>query len=496
MRLSRIILLCLFCFVIGSKTSYSQVSPVNNFVALPRAFQSQNPILDLSLGDNITDQSGSNYYCHTSSKLKTIKTPYGSAVVLGDNAQDVIMIPGESIDGISDFTMTFNVKLNGLKYFNNIISGANERVSNELIIAYNDLHEVNNGLLLTFKNQLYQFEGTEGILSDLEWHNIVLIRAGNYVTALIDGKVKGGAATIINGSLDIASDGFIIGQDQDAVGGGFDERQNMNGAIGQLKIYDHAFDVLELFPDAYIDCPEAGTPCDDRNPKTIDDRENGQCNCAGTPELINDELISTKSISAQRASRNKILTIVLVSLLIVGISAIYLISHKRKEDKSKLEKRNLEEKEKREAAEKELIKKQKELTSKVLQLASKNEFLYNLDKEIGSLKSSIDSDVSNTTEKISRMINSDQIDDEEWEQFGKEFSSIHQDFMDRLTSQYGDFSNYEWRLISLLKMNLSSKDIANILRISPNGVKKARYRLRKKMDLASELDLQDFFISF
>ena len=94
------------------------------------------------------------------------------------------------------------------------------------------------------------------------------------------------------------------------------------------------------------------------------------------------------------------------------------------------------------------------------------------------------------------MINNDQLDDEEWDQFGKEFSSIHQEWMDKLKSQYGDFSTTEWRLISLMKMNLSSKNIANILRISTNGVKKARYRLRKKMDLTSELDLQDYLISY
>lgn len=81
-------------------------------------------------------------------------------------------------------------------------------------------------------------------------------------------------------------------------------------------------------------------------------------------------------------------------------------------------------------------------------------------------------------------------------EIGKEFSSIHQAFMDELKAQYGEFSNTEWRLISLMKMNLSSKDIANILRISPDGVKKARYRLRKKMDLASEVDIQDYLISY
>ena len=94
------------------------------------------------------------------------------------------------------------------------------------------------------------------------------------------------------------------------------------------------------------------------------------------------------------------------------------------------------------------------------------------------------------------MIHSDSLDDKEWDQFGKEFSSIHQEFLDRLKSQYGDFSKNDLRLIALLKMNLSSKDIANTLRISPDGVKKARYRLRKKLDLESSVDIQDFLLSF
>ena len=156
----------------------------------------------------------------------------------------------------------------------------------------------------------------------------------------------------------------------------------------------------------------------------------------------------------------------------------------------------MDERVKRESVEKELEYKKKELTAKALQLASKNDFLQSLEQEIGTLQSSIDGAVGKTTQRISRMINNDQLDDTEWDQFGKEFSSIHQAFMDELKAQYGDFSNTEWRLISLMKMNLSSKDIANILRISPDGVKKARYRLRKKMDLASEVDIQDYLISY
>ena len=68
------------------------------------------------------------------------------------------------------------------------------------------------------------------------------------------------------------------------------------------------------------------------------------------------------------------------------------------------------------------------------------------------------------------MINYDSTDDQEWEQFSNEFSSIHNSFLVRLKEQYGKFSKSEMRLISLMKMNLSSKEIANTLRISDDGV--------------------------
>jgi DNA-binding CsgD family transcriptional regulator len=87
-------------------------------------------------------------------------------------------------------------------------------------------------------------------------------------------------------------------------------------------------------------------------------------------------------------------------------------------------------------------------------------------------------------------------DDEQWEQFATEFSNLNQGFLDKLTAIYGSFSKSEIRLISLLKMSLSSKDIADTLNISDAGIKKARYRLRKKLKLESEEDIQAYLISF
>lgn len=147
-------------------------------------------------------------------------------------------------------------------------------------------------------------------------------------------------------------------------------------------------------------------------------------------------------------------------------------------------------------AERELEYKQKELTSKILQLARKNEFLNDLENEVKLLKTNVDGSVNKASTKISKLIKRDASDDHQWEQITLEFGSLHQGLMDALVKEFGNFSKSEVRLISLLKMNLSSKDIADTLNISSDGIKKARYRLRKKLNLSSEEDIQGFLLSY
>jgi len=149
---------------------------------------------------------------------------------------------------------------------------------------------------------------------------------------------------------------------------------------------------------------------------------------------------------------------------------------------------------KRESAEQQLEYKKKELTAKVLQLAKKNEFLQELETEVVKLQSSVDATVGKASSSISRMIQRDAVNDDEWDHFATEFSSVHQDFLDRLRERFGTFSKSEMRLISLLRMNMTSKEIANILHISGEGIRKARYRLRKKMSLETSEDLQGLIL--
>jgi tetratricopeptide (TPR) repeat protein len=189
----------------------------------------------------------------------------------------------------------------------------------------------------------------------------------------------------------------------------------------------------------------------------------------------------------------------LVSLALLTIIAAFVvigISQKRKRDNEIFAQENAVEEEKRKSVEQELFFKKKELTAKVLQLARKNEFLGVIDNEINNLKNNVDVSVIRATEKIGRMIQRDILDDDQWEQFNAEFSSLHQGYLESLISNFGALTKNEVRLISLLKMNLSNKEIADTLNISNDGIKKARYRLRKKLQLESDEDLHGFLQSY
>jgi DNA-binding CsgD family transcriptional regulator len=76
------------------------------------------------------------------------------------------------------------------------------------------------------------------------------------------------------------------------------------------------------------------------------------------------------------------------------------------------------------------------------------------------------------------------------------FEKVHHSFFDNLKKKFPDLSQSDLKLCALISLNLSSKDMAELMGISPESVKMARHRLRKKLDLATEENLADFVLSF
>ncbi|MEL0456974.1 tetratricopeptide repeat protein [Flavobacteriaceae bacterium SZ-1-7] len=168
--------------------------------------------------------------------------------------------------------------------------------------------------------------------------------------------------------------------------------------------------------------------------------------------------------------------------LLFSLIGFYAVKQKLKRSKIEKEKVDLE-----------LEYKKKELTTHALHLAKKNEVLEDLKQKAQAFKDSENS-IKGYNQLI-RTINFDLKDDNNWENFSKYFQEVHKDFNSNVKQKFPDVTPNELRLMSLLKMNLSSKEIASILNISQEGIKKARYRLRKKLDISTEDSLKDLVFS-
>ncbi|MCX8480852.1 MAG: LuxR C-terminal-related transcriptional regulator, partial [Sediminibacterium sp.] len=81
-----------------------------------------------------------------------------------------------------------------------------------------------------------------------------------------------------------------------------------------------------------------------------------------------------------------------------------------------------------------------------------------------------------------------------WEKFSEHFDELNDDFIKKIFARFPNLSKTELKLSAYLKLNLSTKEIAQLLNISVRGVEIARYRLRKKLNIPTEESFAGFFI--
>ena len=82
--------------------------------------------------------------------------------------------------------------------------------------------------------------------------------------------------------------------------------------------------------------------------------------------------------------------------------------------------------------------------------------------------------------------------DKEWEVFKTYFAEVHHDFDQKLKTLNSDISEKEIRLAAFLRMNLTTKEIAATMNVLPDSILKSKYRLKKKLGLGKETDLNQF----
>ena len=185
----------------------------------------------------------------------------------------------------------------------------------------------------------------------------------------------------------------------------------------------------------------------------------------------------------------------LVSLLLAGVIAFYI---------------NYQDTKRQEAHQKELLKAEQEilqlknarlseeveqknaqLSAALLQSAHKNNSLDGLKKQLREIGQEFATDAEQKRElrQIVRKIDVELSSEDYWEQFQLNFDQVHQQFSQRLHQRHPQLSPNDIRLCCLLRINMTNKEIAAIQNVSLGAVEKSKYRLKRKLDLDYDADL-------
>jgi DNA-binding CsgD family transcriptional regulator len=83
---------------------------------------------------------------------------------------------------------------------------------------------------------------------------------------------------------------------------------------------------------------------------------------------------------------------------------------------------------------------------------------------------------------------------EEWQNVMKNLKLSQEGFFRKLKNKYPSLTPNDLRLCSYLRMNFTTKEIANLTNISSRAVEIGRYRLRSKLKLNHDVNLTEFLI--
>ena len=145
----------------------------------------------------------------------------------------------------------------------------------------------------------------------------------------------------------------------------------------------------------------------------------------------------------------------------------------------------------------ELQSKNNELTLQTTALVKRNQAIQKLLEELEKQKETLGERYPNKLYDRMKVLMEEALNNQaDWVLFESHFNSTHQNFIDRLRQQYSDLTTGDLRVCCLLRMNLSTKEIASLMNVSLRAIELRRYRLRKRLELEGDTNLVDFLMSY
>lgn len=182
----------------------------------------------------------------------------------------------------------------------------------------------------------------------------------------------------------------------------------------------------------------------------------------------------------QRTTKNLIIFSMSILFLFSAVLAIFIFRNRRRfQEKNQLLLKN-----QLEIAEQKLHIAQLKLTEFTNRIQEKTKHIETIQKQLASY-SHIDENMVSQLEQFTILTEDD------WQNFKHLFEQVHVGFLQRLIQKYPTISRAEIRYLTLAKLHLSTKEMAAALGVSTQSIRTNWYRIRKKLNLASTLKVEE-----
>ena len=208
-------------------------------------------------------------------------------------------------------------------------------------------------------------------------------------------------------------------------------------------------------------------------------------------ESKNEILIKKREIEEQKQKNSRIVFISIIVILILGFATAYFLSRKVYLDKQMIivnQSENL--------AKSELEHKKRELAAISANIVQENEQVSNILKDLKYYTSLLNNEKDKNLflpliKSINRILTEKRKDN----LYADQFNAAYPGYLEYLTRTYSNLTTADLKLCTFLRMNLNTKEIAEIMGLSVRSVESRRYRLRKKLKLSKDSDLVSNLIS-
>ena len=144
----------------------------------------------------------------------------------------------------------------------------------------------------------------------------------------------------------------------------------------------------------------------------------------------------------------------------------------------------------------ELDDKTQKLAEVNLQIAHKNEKIFTVHQQILDILPNASRENYKKLVQLRRSLEEDINQKENWKALETGINLTHDNFLQRFTEKYPKITHKDLKLVAYVRMNMSNKEIASLLNITLRSVDSGRYRLRKRLGINKDVNLNDFIMRF